>query len=142
VLPTSPGGNRTALIGWTIAAVIGTFGVWWLSSYMDTLATLAETDREGALALFRSRALPALFLVVGVAVAAGVFLMRQGLQLVNRRHEDGKVSPEVSPDVSDEEKRARSAARLMGWMLASAGFLMAAVPLALLSVVFWILNKA
>jgi hypothetical protein len=30
----------------------------------------------------------------------------------------------------------------MGWMLASAGFLMAAVPLALLSVVFWILNKA
>lgn len=134
MLPTSPGGNRAALIGWTIAAVIGTFGVWWLSSYMDTLATLAETDREGALVLFRSRALPALFLVVGVAVAAGAFLMRQGLQLVNRPREDG--------DVSEEEKRARSAARLMGWMLASAGFLMAAVPLALLSVVFWILNKA
>jgi hypothetical protein len=138
VLPTSPAGKRAALIGWTIAAVIGTFGVWWLSSYMETLATLAETDREAALALFRSRALPALFLVVGVAVAAGVFLMRQGLQLVNRPPD----AADVSPDVSEEEKRARAAARLMGWMLASAGFLMAAVPLALLSVVFWILNKA
>jgi hypothetical protein len=134
VLPTSPAGKRAALIAWTIAAVIGTFGVWWLSSYMETLSTLAETDRDGALALFRSRALPALILVVGVAVAAGAFLMRQGLQLVNRPQEDAGAN--------EEQRRARAAARVMGWMLASAGFLMAAVPLALLSVVFWILNKA
>ena len=134
MLPTSPETKRGALIGWAIAAVAGTIGVWWLSSYMETLATLAETDRDAALVLFRTRALPALLLVVGVAVAAGVFLMRQGLQLVNR--------PTDGAPETEEEKRARSAARLMGWTLATAGFLMAAVPLALLSVVFWILTRA
>jgi hypothetical protein len=135
VLPTSPGGKRGALIGWTLAAVVGTIGVWWLSSYMETLATLAETDRDAALALFRSRALPALFLVVGVAVAAGVFLARQGLQLVTltKPAEDDQSSP--------EEKRAKASARLMGWMLATAGVLMAMVPLTLLVVVFWLLSR-
>jgi hypothetical protein len=134
VLPTSPAGKRAALIGWTIAALLGTVGVWWLSSYMETLSTLAETDRDAALELFRSRALPALFLVVGVAVAAGAFLMQQGLQIVSRSRED--------PDTSVEGTRRNASARVMGSMLAAAGFLMAAVPLALLSVVFWLLNRA
>jgi hypothetical protein len=133
VLPTSPAGKRAALVGWTIAAALGTVGVWWLSSYMDTLTTLAETDRDAALALFRSRALPALFLVVGVAVAAGAFLMRQGLQIVSRSRED--------PDRSVEGTRRNASARVMGSMLAAAGFLMAAVPLALLSIVFWLLRR-
>ncbi len=134
MLPTSPETKRVALVGWAIAAVGGTIGVWWLSSYMETLATLAETDRDAALVLFRTRALPALLLVVGVAIAAGVFLMRQGLQLVNRPNDDAPAT--------EEEKRARAAARLMGWTFATGGFLMAAVPLALLSVVFWILTRA
>ena len=133
MLPTSPNGKRAALIAWTIAAVGGTIGVWWLSSYMDTLATLAETDRDAALALFRSRALPALFLVVGVAVAAGAFLMRQGLQIVNQSRNDA--------DRGADGTRGNAPARVIGSMLAAAGFLMAAVPLALLSVVFWLLRR-
>lgn len=113
--------------------MLGTVGVWWLSTYMGTLTTLAETDRDAALDLFRSRALPALFLVVGVAVAAGAFLMRQGLQIVNRSRED--------TDKTVEGTRRNASVRLMGSMLATAGFLMAAVPLALLSVVFWLLQR-
>lgn len=111
---------RLALLFWILAAVVGSVAVWWLSSYLESLTSLAQTDRAAALALFRTRAMPALLLVVGVAVAAGAVLLRQGLQLA----------------------RAEPEGRLLGKIMAAAGFLLAAVPLALISVVFWLLGRA
>ncbi len=111
---------RLSLLFWTLAAVVGSVAVWWLSSYLDTLTTLAQTDRAAALALFRTRAMPALLVVVGVAVAAGAMLLRQGLQIA----------------------RAEPEGRLLGRIMAAAGFLLAAAPLALISVVFWLLARA
>jgi hypothetical protein len=119
VLPTHPVARRLALAGWVVAAVAGSVAVWWLSSYLETLTALARTDRRAALELFRSRAMPALLLVVGVAVAAGALLLRQGLQMA--READG---------------------RTVGNAVAVAGFVMAAVPLILISVVFWMLGRA
>ena len=113
--------SRVALIGWAIAALGGTAAVWWLSTYLESLTALAQTDRGAALELFRTRAMPALLLVVGVAVAAGAVLLRQGLQMARARGREG---------------------RFLGNMIATAGFLLAAVPLALISVVFWVLARA
>lgn len=113
--------SRLALVAWAVAALGGTAAVWWLSTYLETLTALAQTDRGAALELFRTRAMPALLLVVGVAVAAGAVLLRQGLQM------------------------ARAGARgghFLGNMIATAGFLLAAIPLALISVVFWVLARA
>ena len=120
MLPTNPTGRRLAIIGWAVAALGGSAAVWWLSSYLETLTTLAQTDRQAALTLFRTRAMPALLVVVGVAVAAGAVLLRQGLQIA----------------------RAEPESRLFGHIMAAAGFLLAAVPLALMSVVFWLLGRA
>jgi hypothetical protein len=120
LLPTNPTGRRLALIGWALGAVGGSAAVWWLSSYLETLTTLAQTDRAAALALFRTRAMPALLVVVGVAVAAGAVLLRQGLQIA----------------------RAEPEGRLLGNIMAAAGILLAAVPLALISVVFWLLGRS
>jgi hypothetical protein len=108
------------LIAWTVAALAGTVAVWWLSSYLDTLTTLAETDRAAALELFRTRALPALLLVVAVAVLSGAVLLRQGLHMARTEERAG---------------------RTMGNVLAAAGFMLAAVPLALISIVLWMLRR-
>ena len=115
-----PGTRRIVLIAWLVAAVIGTIAVWWLSSYLDTLTTLAATDRSAALDLFRTRALPALLLVVAVAVASGAMLLRQGLEMA---------------------RRSEGVPRTIGNVLAAAGFVLAAVPLALISVVLWMLRR-
>ena len=123
--------NRVALAAWAIAAAAGTVGVWWLSGYLESLVTLAETDRAGAIALFRSRALPALVGIVAIAVAAGAVLMRQGLQLVT-----------IAAEAAASGVQARNPARTFGWMMAAVGFVMAAVPLAMLATVFWILRSA
>ena len=121
MLPTHPTTRRLALIGWALAALGGSVAVWWLSSYLETLTALAQTDREAALALFRSRAMPALLVVVGVAVAAGAILLRQGLQIARGADRQG---------------------RTLGNVMATAGFVLAAVPLILISVVFWLLGRA
>ena len=113
--------SRLALVAWAVAALGGTAAVWWLSTYLETLTALAQTDRGAALELFRTRAMPALLLVVGVAVAAGAVLLRQGLQMARADAREG---------------------RFLGNMIATAGFLLAAIPLALISVVFWILARA
>jgi hypothetical protein len=113
--------SRAALIAWAIAAIIGTAAVWWLSSYLDDLTALAATDRSAALELFRTRVVPALLGVVLVSVAAGAVLLRQGLQIA--RSDDGR-------------------GRLLGRLLAAAGFLLAAVPLVLIIIVFWLLRRA
>lgn len=109
-----------ALFGWALAAIGGSVAVWWLSSYLETLTDLAQTDREAALTLFRSRAMPALLVVVGVAVAAGAVLLRQGLQIA---------------------RDAEGQSRALGNVMATAGFVLAAVPLVLISVVFWLLGR-
>jgi hypothetical protein len=120
VLSEKPGMRRIVLVAWLIAAVVGTIAVWWLSSYLDELSALAATDRSAALDLFRTRALPALLLVVAVAVASGAMLLRQGLQMA---------------------RSTEGAARTMGNVLAAAGFVLAAVPLALISMVLWMLRQ-
>ena len=113
--------SRIALIAWTIAAVAGTAAVWWLSSYLETLSDLAQRDRVAALGLFRTRAMPALLAVVLVAVGSGGLLLRQGLHMARAADDQG---------------------RMLGRILAAAGFLLAALPLALISVVFWLLRRA
>ncbi len=97
--------SRLALVGWAVAALGGTAAVWWLSTYLESLTALAQTDRGAALELFRTRAMPALLLVVGVAVAAGAVLLRQGLQMARASGREG---------------------RFLGNMIATAGFLLAA----------------
>lgn len=119
-LPADPKARRLALIIWGVAAVAGTVAVWWLSSYLEALTELARTDRAASLALFRSRVLPALTAVVLVAVVCGALLLKQGLEI----------------------QRTNSSARLIGAFMAFAGFLMAAVPLIVLSIVLWMLRSA
>ena len=109
------------MVGWMLAALLGSVAVWWLSSYIEQLSRLAATDRDAALALFRTRALPALLVVVGVAVAAGAVLLRHGLRLA---------------------RGGEPQARAVGNTIAVAGFVLAAVPLMLISVVFWVLARA
>jgi hypothetical protein len=127
-LPDDPRLQRMAIAAWALAAIGGTVAVWWLSSYLDTLTALARTDRVAALQLFRSRVLPALVVVVAIAVASGAFLLRQGLQIV-------RVSP-------DEDRQRAAPSRLVGTVLAVAGFLLAALPLVFISIVFWMLRRS
>jgi hypothetical protein len=117
LLPADPRARRLALVVWAIGAVAGTLAVWWLSSYLDTLTVLARTDREASLHLFRTRVLPALIAVVVVAVLSGALLVRHGLRV------------------------ARSA-RGIGVFFASAGFVLATVPLLTLALVLWLLSGA
>jgi UPF0716 family protein affecting phage T7 exclusion len=124
--------NRRTLIVWAIAAVVGTVAVWWLRSYLNELTVLARTDRAAALELFRTRGLPALLGVVAIAVAAGATLMRQGLQLVNSASTAADRGSRPAP---------RPPAVVAGWLMASAGFVLAAVPLALASVVLWLIRR-
>jgi hypothetical protein len=133
-LQISPGSNRTALIAWILAAAAGSVGVWYLSAYLEGLATLAQSDRAAALAQFKSRALPALVVVVAIAVAAGATLMRQGLQVANSQNAEDV--PEIA------RGRANTSARTIGMLLATVGFVLAAVPLVLLSIVLWFLRGA
>jgi hypothetical protein len=112
-------GRRFAIVLWLAGAIGGSVAIWWLTSYLDTLTELARTDREAALALFRSRVLPALALVVLVGVAAGLVVMRHGLMMYR-------------------EARARTA----GAILATAGFIVAVVPLAFLILTLWLLARA
>jgi len=112
--------RRLGMIVWTVAALGGTIAVWWLSSYIETLTALAETDRAAALVLFRTRALPALLAVIAVAVVSGGVLLRQGLQIARTRERGG---------------------RTVGNIVAVAGFLLAAVPLALISIVLYLLRR-
>jgi hypothetical protein len=125
--------NRRVFIVWLIAAVVGSIAVWWLRSYLDDLSELARTDRAAALELFRTRGVPALLAVVAVAVASGAMLMRQGLRMVN-----------TARDAHREDSIAtsrRPPALMAGWVMASAGFILAAVPLALASVVVWLVRR-
>jgi hypothetical protein len=125
--------NQRTVIIWGIAAAVGTVAVFWLRSYLNGLSELALTDRGAALELFRTRGLPALLLVVAIAVASGAMLMRQGLRIVN-------TARDAAP--ARDRSRGRPAAVTIGWLMASAGFALAAVPLALAAAVLWLLRRA
>lgn len=137
ILPANPKARRTAILVWAVAAATGSVGVWWLASYLDTLTELARTDRSAALAMFRSRVLPALLLVVAVAVVAGVVLMRHGLEVVRQ----GRFPLDGEHAIRDTSPAAGRRARGLGWIVAVAGFLLAAFPLAMLVLVFWLLRQ-
>jgi hypothetical protein len=137
LLPADPKAQRTAIIVWAIAAVAGTAAVWWLSSYLDSLTELARTDRAASLALFRSRVLPALMVVVLVSVICGALLLRQGLRIVRSRQFPLDGTRLISPT----RRSTGRPAQLIGGALAITGLLMAAAPLIVLSLVLWLLRS-
>jgi hypothetical protein len=119
LLPVDPRARRLTLIVWSVAAVFGTAAVWWLSSYIDSLTGLLQTDRRAAVHLFRTRVLPAVVVVALVGVAAGALVVRQGHQL--RRGERG---------------------HFVGTLMVVAGVILAIVPLVLVALLFWLLRAA
>jgi hypothetical protein len=133
-LPDDPRMQRLAIAAWAVAAIGGTAAVWWLSSYVDTLTALVSTDRAAALELFRSRVLPALVVLVAIAVASGAILLRQGLKIVRASQDDDRHA-------AVSGARAGAPPRVVGTVLAVAGFLLAALPLVFISVVFWMLRQ-
>jgi hypothetical protein len=137
-LPANPKVRRVAIAAWIFAALIGTIAVLWLSSYLKTLAELAQTDREASLALFRTRVLPALALIVLIAVASGAVLLRQGLQIIR----SAQFPLDDTALIHPTRKQAGSPARIIGAFFAVAGFLLAAVPLIMISIVLWMLRRA
>ena len=80
---SDPDTRRTAYVVWIAAAVAGTAAVWWLSSYVDSLAVLARSDPEASFRLFRTRVLPALAVIVIVAIGAGAWLARYGKEFAD-----------------------------------------------------------
>lgn len=138
LLPADPKARRLALTVWAVGAVAGTIAVWYLSSYLDTLTQLGRTDRDAALALFRSRVVPALVVVVLVAVVSGTLLLRQGLQI----YRTGEFPASGAALIGATPKKTGATARAIGALLAATGFLLAAVPLAILSLVLWMLRNA
>jgi hypothetical protein len=137
-LPANPKARRVAIAAWIFAALIGTIAVLWLSSYLKTLAELAQTDREASLALFRTRVLPALALIVLIAVASGAVLLRQGLQIIR----SAQFPLDDTALIHPTRRQSGSPARMIGAFFAVAGFLLAAVPLIMISIVLWMLRRA
>ena len=133
--PPSGRAKQLALAVWTTIAVVGTIAVWWFSSYLDSLTALARTDRAAALEQFRWRVLPVFILLVIVAVFAGGVLLRQGVRLVRL----GRLRVEDAGTFDNPGGQTRRSP-VIGWILALAGFLMAGVPLAMLSLLFWLLG--
>ena len=135
-LPADPKARRQALILFGVLAVAGTVAVWWMSSYLDTLTTLAQTDREASLHLFRTRIVPALAIVVLVAVLSGAMLARQGVAIVRT----GEFPPPDSAEIHETRAHAGGPAKMIGTLLVVTGVLMAIVPLLLLAFVLWSLR--
>jgi hypothetical protein len=119
LLPADPRARRLAILVWSAAAIFGTAAVWWLSTYIDSLTALLQTDRRAAVQLFRTRVLPAVFVVALVGVAAGGLVFRQGQQL--RRGARGHP---------------------VGTLMAIAGVILAIVPPVMVAMLFWLLRSA
>ena len=136
LLPADPKARRRALIIWAAAALLGTVAVFWLTTYLDSLTELARTDREASLQLFRTRVLPALIVVVLVAVASGALLARYGLHIMRTE----QFPPEAAGLVRPTRRRSGRAARAIGLLIAVTGFLLAAVPLGTVAIVIWMLG--
>ena len=136
LVPPSGRVKQLTLTVWTTIAVLGTIGVWRFSAYLDSLTALAHLDRAAALEQFRWRVLPVFILLVVVAVFAGGVLMRQGLRIVR----EGGL-PVDDSEHSDNPGRQSRRSPMIGRVLALAGFLMAGVPVAMLSLLFWLLGR-
>lgn len=120
-----------------IGAVAGTAAVWWIRSSLDELTELARTDRVAAIELFRRRVLPPFVVVVFVGVAAGALMLRQGLQVLRA----GEYPPAGMRMLHDTPRQRGRTAKVIGMVLAFTGFLLAALPLAILSLTLWLLRQ-
>jgi hypothetical protein len=136
MIPADPKARRLAVIVWLIAATLGTAAVWWLSRYIESLGELGRTDRAAAAELFRSRVLPALWVVAVVSLGAGGVLARPGIQVLRT----GRFPPDggrVAPDIA---RQTGGATRLAGIFLAAAGVMMAIFPVGMVLLVMWALR--
>jgi hypothetical protein len=136
ILPADSRARRLAVIIWVVAASLGTAAVWWLSSYIEALTVLGRTDRDAASALFRSRVLPALWVVALVSIVAGAVLARHGLQVLR----SGRFPLDSARVIRDTPRRTGGAARLVGIVLTTAGVLMAILPAAMVGLMMWALR--
>ena len=122
------------MIAWSAIAVLGSVVVRRFSSYLDSLTALARSDREAALAQFRWRVLPVFVILVVIAVVAGGVLLRQGVRIV-------RLGRLPATDGFRAESGDSARPPVVGWILAVSGALMAGVPLAMLSLLVWLLRR-
>jgi hypothetical protein len=132
-IPADPQAKRLAVIVWLVGATVGTIAVWWLSSYIESLTELGRTDRAAAAALFKSRVLPALWVVALVSLGAGGVLARHGLLVLR----SGRFPSDGTRVIRDTTQRTGGAARAAGILLTTAGALMALLPIALVLLMMW-----
>jgi hypothetical protein len=110
--------RRLAIIVVVVAVVLGIPAVWWFSTLTEEIKTLAATDRDAAIALFRARMVPVLVMLVFIGIAMGAVLVRQGARL-----------------------KREEATRLAGGFLIVSGVLSAAIPVTLLAFTMWALSR-
>jgi hypothetical protein len=137
-LPADPRARRLAIIVWTVGAVVGTIAVWWVSGYVDQLTELGRTDRHAALGLFRTRVLPVLLIVVLISTVTGAMVLRYGLRMVHM----GLFPPTTATLARPASQVVGKPARVIGAVIAASGFILAALPLVLLSMMLWMLRNA
>jgi hypothetical protein len=128
--------RRLAVIIWLIAATAGTVAVWWLSTYIESLTELGRRDRAAAAALFKSRVLPALWIVALMSLIAGAVLARHGITALRTR----RFPPDGTAVVRDTAQQTGGAARMAGILLTTAGVLMAVLPIAMVVFLMWALR--
>ena len=133
---SDPDTRRTAYVVWIAAAVAGTAAVWWLSSYVDSLAVLARSDPEASFRLFRTRVLPALAVIVIVAIGAGAWLARYGLLVLR----GGQFPPVGAGVVPPAGPPTGGPARTIGMLLTITGIMVAACPLVMVAIILWLLR--
>jgi hypothetical protein len=136
LVPATPRAGHAALVVWLVAAAAGA-AIWWITSSLDDLTELARTDRESAVALFRTRVLPAFVVTVLVGAAGGALLMRQGIRVLRA----GEFPVPGMLLIRDTPTRRGGMAVAMGWLLAVTGFVLTAVPLTILGLIFWLLGR-
>lgn len=132
---SDPDTRRTAYVVWIAAAVAGTAAVWWLSSYVDSLAALARSDPEASFRLFRTRVLPALAVIVLVAIGAGAWLTRYGLLVLR-----GGQFPPGAGVVPPAGPPKGGPARTIGMLLTMTGIMVAACPIVMVAIILWLLR--
>ena len=128
-------GRGLAIAMWLVTATAGTVAVWRLSAYIETLTALGRTDRGAAMALFKSRVLPAVGAIALLSVIAGTVLARQGVVALR----SGRLPQDDGAGV-DEEDPSRRGARLVGVLFITAGVLMALLPTVLFALMAWTLR--
>lgn len=136
IAPADPGARRSAIVVWIVVATLGTIAVWRLSRYVESLTELGRSDPAAASALFKSRVLPGLWLVAAVSIVAGTVLARHGLQVIRT----GEFPAPATRVVRDAPRQSGGTARAVGWLLVTAGILMAIVPLLTVGAMTWALR--